>query len=109
MPAFFVPSGVQYAMETLGGGFLVTDGHHNRVLRVGTDGSICELVAFGDVVPTGLETRGDTVLVGQAGPVPHLPENGRVLAVDARSGEVQGDTAYVIGLAGTVVSVALPG
>lgn len=32
--AFAVPSGVQYALETYRGGFLVTDGHHNRVLRV---------------------------------------------------------------------------
>ena len=31
---FFVASGVQYAMQEYGGGFLVTDGHHNRVLHV---------------------------------------------------------------------------
>ena len=31
---FFVPTGVQYALEPYRGGFLVTDGHHNRVLRV---------------------------------------------------------------------------
>ena len=30
--AFDVPTGVQYALETYRGGFLVTDGHHNRVL-----------------------------------------------------------------------------
>ena len=29
---FFVPTGVQYALEPYRGGFLVTDGHHNRVL-----------------------------------------------------------------------------
>jgi hypothetical protein len=27
---FFVPTGVQYAMQPYGPGFLVTDGHHNR-------------------------------------------------------------------------------
>ena len=31
---FVVPTGVQYALEPYRGGFLVTDGHHNRVLRV---------------------------------------------------------------------------
>ena len=29
---FDIPTGVQYALETYRGGFLVTDGHHNRVL-----------------------------------------------------------------------------
>ena len=33
-----VPTGVQYAMQPYRGGFLVTDGHHNRVLQVGLDG-----------------------------------------------------------------------
>jgi hypothetical protein len=31
---YSVPTGVQYAMEPYRGGFLVTDGHHNRVYRV---------------------------------------------------------------------------
>jgi hypothetical protein len=31
---FDVPTGVQYALETYRGEFLVTDGHHNRVYRV---------------------------------------------------------------------------
>jgi hypothetical protein len=31
---FFVPSGVQYALQEFRGGLLVSDGHHNRVLRV---------------------------------------------------------------------------
>ncbi len=86
VPDFFIPSGVQYAFETYRGGFLVTDGHHNRVLWVDPEGSITELSTFDDIVPTGLETRGRTVFVGEAGPVPHLPETGRVVAVDARTG-----------------------
>jgi hypothetical protein len=81
--AFFVPSGVQYAMQTYRGGFLVTDGHHNRVLRVTRDGDISVLAAFGNVVPTGLETRGGTVYMAQAGPVPHLPGDGRIAAFRA--------------------------
>ena len=77
---FFVPSGVQYALQTYRGGFLVTDGHHNRVLRVTRDGQITELRAFGNIVPTGLEVRGRTIYMAEAGPVPHLPGNGKVVA-----------------------------
>jgi sugar lactone lactonase YvrE len=82
---FFVPSGVQYALETYRGGFLVTDGHHNRVLRVTRDGKVSVLIAFGNIVPTGLEVQGRTIYMAEAGPVPHLPENGRVVAFRPRS------------------------
>jgi sugar lactone lactonase YvrE len=82
---FFVPTGVQYALQTFRGGFLVTDGHHNRVLRVGLDGTVSELIAFGNVVPTGLATRGKTIYMAEAGPVPHLPEDGRVMRFRAGS------------------------
>jgi hypothetical protein len=37
-------TGVQFAIETYRGGFLVTDGHHNRVLRVTLDGEVTELM-----------------------------------------------------------------
>jgi hypothetical protein len=86
---FFVPTGVQYALQTFRGGFLVTDGHHNRVLRVTLDGAITEWVTFDNIVPTGLAVSGNTVYVAQAGPVPHLPENGRVVSVKANSRAVQ--------------------
>ena len=33
-----VPTGLQFALQTYRGGFLVTDGHLNRVLRVTLDG-----------------------------------------------------------------------
>jgi sugar lactone lactonase YvrE len=79
-PAFFVPTGVQYAMQPYFGGFLVTDGHHNRVLQVALNGNITEVATFDDIVPTGLETSGRTVYVAQAGPIPHLPERGKVVA-----------------------------
>ncbi len=77
---FFIDSGVQYSLETYRGGFLVADGHHNRVLWVGRDGDIRELMAFGNTVPTGLETAGGWILVAKAGPIPHLPEEGKVQA-----------------------------
>ncbi len=36
-------------------------------------GHIAEDRAFGNVVPTGLETIGPVVLTAQAGPLPHNP------------------------------------
>jgi sugar lactone lactonase YvrE len=78
--AFDIPTGVQYALETFRGGFLVTDGHHNRVLRVTRDGEISEAIAFGNIVPTGLAVHGNTVYMAEAGPVPHNPEDGKVVA-----------------------------
>ena len=77
---FFITTGVQYALQRRGHGFLVTDGHHNRVLRVGLDGHISEALTLGNVVPTGLEAIGPVVLTVQAGPLPHHPVDGKVLA-----------------------------
>ena len=79
---FFVPGGFTYAMQPYRHGFLVTDGHHNRVLRVRLNGKVSVFKDFAaNVVPTGLERIRRTVLVGQAGPIPHTPETGRVLAL----------------------------
>ena len=85
---FFVPTGVHYALQVHRHGFLVTDGHHNRVLRVSPKGKITELRAFGNIVPTGLETRGRTIYMAQAGPVPHRPEDGKIVSFRPRSDEV---------------------
>jgi len=82
---FFAPSGYQYAIEPFRGGFLVTDGHHNRVLRVTLDGEITEVIAFPDVVPTGLAVRGNSIYLTQAGPIPHLPQNGKVVVLEPTS------------------------
>src|SRR5436190_22854806 len=80
-----VPSGVQYAIQTYRGGFLVTDGHLNRVYRVTLDGEVSVFIAFGDIVPTGLAVGGDTIYLAEAGPVPHLPENGKVVSFGPKS------------------------
>jgi len=109
-PGFFVPGGFTYAMQPYRHGFLVTDGHHNRVLQVGLNGDISVFKDFAaNIVPTGLERRGRKILVGQAGPVPHTPDTGRVVslrrpggrAVNVASGapllvdvEVRGRTVY---------------
>ena len=84
-PAFVVPTGVQFALQPYRGAFLVTDGHHNRVLRVTLDGNISKRIAFPAIVPTGLAVRGTTVFVAQAGPVPHLPADGRVVSLEPGS------------------------
>jgi len=82
---FEVPSGLQYALEPYRGGFLVTDGHHNRVYRVTLDGKVSQLIAFGNIVPTGLAVRGKTIYMAEAGPIPHLPENGKVVSFGPKS------------------------
>jgi len=85
VPDFFVPTGWQYAIEPFRGGFLVTDGHHNRVLRVTLDGEIAEVIAFSDIVPTGLAVSGNSIYLAQAGPIPHLPQNGKVVTFELGS------------------------
>jgi len=79
-PAFFIPTGVQYSMESYHGDLIVADGHHNRVLQVTLGGDIDEIMTFGNIVPTGLAIKGNTVYLTQAGPIPHLPENGKVVS-----------------------------
>jgi hypothetical protein len=82
---FDVPTGLQYALDTYHGEFLVTDGHHNRVLRVTRDGKITELIAFDNIVPTGLDVHGNTVYMAEAGPLPHLPEDGKIVSFEPKS------------------------
>ena len=80
-----VPTGLQYALQTYRGGFLVTDGHLNRVLRVTLDGEVTVLIQFDNIVPTGLAVRGNTVYMAEAGPVPHLPQDGKVVSFEPKS------------------------
>ena len=76
--------GLQFALQPYRGGFLVTDGHHNRVLFVSRTGEVTALATLGNVVPTGLAASGRTVVYSEAGPVPHLPATGRVMAFEPR-------------------------
>jgi hypothetical protein len=82
---FDVPTGLQYAIEAYRGGFLVTDGHHNRVLYVSHDGEVTEMMAFDNIVPTGLAVSGNVIYMAEAGPTPHLPADGKVVAFNAKS------------------------
>jgi hypothetical protein len=78
-------TGVQYALQPFRDGFLVTDGHHNRVLRVDRDGEISTLLQLGNIVPTGLAVRGNTIYMTEAGPIPHLPADGKVVTFSLES------------------------
>ena len=84
---FFVPTGVPYAMEAYRDGFLVTDGHANRVLQVTLDGEVRTVLQLGNVVPLGLDLVDRAVYVALAGPVPHVPEDGQVVSFHVRSAE----------------------
>ena len=84
-----VPTGLQFAMQPYQGGFLVTDGHLNRVLSVTLNGKISVVEAFDDIVPTGLTlSPPDTVFMAEAGPVPHLPQNGKIVKFQPNSPDV---------------------
>ena len=72
-------------MESYRGGFLVTDGHHNRILRVTLDGEVTAFMAFDNIVPTGLAASGNTVYMAQAGPIPHDPADGKVVSFRPKS------------------------
>jgi len=77
-----VPTGVLYSLETWRGGFLVTDGHLNRLMHVTGDGNVAAVMQLDNVVPTGTATRGNQILLGLAGPTPHVPADGRAVAVE---------------------------
>ena len=63
-PDWFVTQGVQYSMDVWRNGFLVTDAHLARVIRVNPRGRISELVAFGSTDrvprPRGRRRQGPT-------------------------------------------------
>jgi sugar lactone lactonase YvrE len=81
----FIASGVQYALQRFHGGLLISDGHHNRVLQVSRSGGIRQLRAFDNIVPTGLDSDGQRIYLGQAGPIPHRPEDGSVVRFSRHS------------------------
>ena len=51
-----------------------------RVYRVTRDGTVTEMITFGDIVPTGLAVRGATIYLAEVGPVPHLPATGTAVS-----------------------------
>jgi hypothetical protein len=100
-----VVPGVQFALEYHWGGFVVTDGHHNRVLFV-RNGNIRQLIQLPNVVPTGLDVADSKVYLALAGPVPHVPEDGRIVSFH---GTESPDVRVVAGGASLLVDVELCG
>ena len=43
------------------------------------------MIALGNIVPTGLAVSGNTIYVSEAGPVPHLPQDGKVVSFGPKS------------------------
>ena len=84
--SYFITTGVHYALQASRGAFLVVDAHHNRVLRVTRGGEISPVAVFGNVAPTGLDVSGDKLYLAHAGPIPHVGEDAKVVAVRLRSG-----------------------
>jgi hypothetical protein len=85
---YFISTGVQYSIQTYRGGFLVADGHFNRILHITVDGEISIFKSFGNIVPTGLDVSGNTIFMAEAGPIPHNPEDGKVVAFSTNSPSV---------------------
>lgn len=77
---YFIPTGVQYAIEDYRDGFLVTDGHMNRVLYVTLDGEISIVKSFDNIVPTGLALSGNKIYMAETGPAPHFPDVGKLVS-----------------------------
>ena len=86
--AFDLPDGVQFALQPVADGFLVTDGHHNRVLHVSSTGEITQRMQFPNIVPTGLAVTHGSVFLSEAGPIPHPGGGeGRLLPAEPRRAE----------------------
>ncbi len=81
--------GLQFALQPIRGGFLVSDAHHNRVLQVSLSGAISELIGFDNIVPTGLAVSGRTAYMAEAGPVPHNPADGKVVSFNINHPKVK--------------------
>lgn len=74
------PIGVLFAMQPADQGFLVSDGHLNRVMHVTLDGEVSLVKQYGNTVPTGLAPDFATLYVAHLGAVPNAPEDGQVRA-----------------------------
>jgi hypothetical protein len=89
------PIGVQFAMEPIDQGFLVSDGHLSRILHVAIDGlnsEISVLRQFGNTVPTGLAGQFGTTYVAMLGSVEFYPGDAGVTAF----GLLQPDNARAV-------------
>lgn len=95
------PGGNPFGIIARDGGFYVTDGNYNRVLRVTLDGDISILTSFDNVVTTGLATRSSgPLIVTEFGPFPFDPKAGKVIQVGIPTGtqtEIANGYSHIIG------------
>jgi sugar lactone lactonase YvrE len=91
LPAYPVDltEGVAFALIATRDGFVVTDGHHNRVLSVNWEGEVSELIAFDNVVPTGLAQSRGEIYMTEFGAIPYAPEDGRIIAISKQDQSVR--------------------
>jgi len=71
--SYFLPEGVQYALEPVADGLLVTDGHHNRILHVDFSGGTSVVKQYGNVVPAGLDVFRGRVYLAENGAITGSP------------------------------------
>ena len=71
--SYVLPEGVQYALEPVENGLLVTDGHHNRILHVDFNGGTSVMKQYGNVVPAGLDVFRGQVLLAETGAISGSP------------------------------------
>jgi hypothetical protein len=106
--AYVLPEGVQYALEPVADGLLVTDGHHNRILHVDFNGGISTVKQYGNVVPAGLDVFRGQVFLAETGAITGSPgsyeEIGEVTAFDLGDPMDDGPVAGGISMAVDVQS-----
>lgn len=82
--------GNPYSMIVRNGIFYVSDGNHNRLLKVTTGGAVSGVAEFPDhPVSTGVaDTGSGPFYVAYLGKGPFLPDAGKVVSVDPSSGAI---------------------
>ena len=85
----YVATGVEYAIEPFRGGFLVTDGHHNRVYDVTRDGDVSEMIAVRQHrARPGWRCPATPSYMAEAGTLPHNAADGKVVSFSPGSSTV---------------------
>lgn len=82
---FFLPTGLQFALEFYKGAFLVTDGHHNRIYHVTLEGDVSEFQQFDNIVPTGIAISGNNVYISETGTTEQAYDNSRIISIDSKT------------------------
>lgn len=82
--------GNPYSMIVRDSVFYVSDGNHNRLLRVTTAGAVSAVAEFPNhPVSTGIaETESGLFYVGYLGLAPFLPQDGKVVSVSPGTGDI---------------------